>query len=110
MSTTTTTTTTVVQPSVNEIDQDQGVQPDIQYHPDYSKYVARTARRLAENPNLPSAPLPIGFPDKVAGPIVWKGEDWKNEKQWVYKLSDAELQEIDNAVQHFKGGNQYLLP
>lgn len=98
---TTATPTETVQLTTNEIG--QGVQPDIQYHPEYSKYLARTARRLAETPDLPKAPLPAGFPDKVEGPIVWKGEDWTNENQWVYRLSDAELQEIDNAIQHFKG-------
>ncbi|KAF5330692.1 hypothetical protein D9619_006049 [Psilocybe cf. subviscida] len=101
MSITATTTTETAEPNTNEIA--NGVQPDIQYHPDYSKYVARTARRLAEHPNLPNLPLPSGFPDKVEGPIVWKGEDWTSEEQWVYKLSDAELQEIDEAVHHFKG-------
>lgn len=96
-----TTMTEVAQPLSNKISND--VQPDIHYHPDYSKYVERTTRRLTENPDLPNEPLPTGFPDQVEGPIVWRGDEWTNEEQWVYKLSDAELQEIDNAVQYFKG-------
>ncbi|KAF9484930.1 Clavaminate synthase-like protein [Pholiota conissans] len=78
-------------------------QPDIGYHPDYQNYLKRTARRLAENPDLPNTPLPPGFPKRVEGPIVWEGKDWDSEDQWVYRLSDAELKEIDDALEHFKG-------
>lgn len=78
-------------------------QPDIQYHPDELKWKARTARRLTEDPTLPSAPLPQGFPAKVESPLVWEGKDWKSEKEWVYDLSEAELKEIDDAVHHFHG-------
>lgn len=78
-------------------------QPDIEYHPDEAKFRARTARLLAENPNLPQTPLRAGFPLKVEGPIVWEGKDWTSEDQWVYKLSAVELQEINEALAHFKG-------
>lgn len=77
-------------------------QPDIQYHPDLVKYKERTARRLAQNPDLLKATLPPGFPAKVEGPIVWEGKDWTSEDQWVYKLSNDELQEIDDALKHFE--------
>lgn len=62
----------------------------------------RRSRRLAENLKLPSVPLPDGFPKEVSGPIVWEGKDWKNEEQWVYRLNEAELKEIDDALDHFK--------
>jgi hypothetical protein len=77
-------------------------QPDIEYHPDEAKYRARTTRRLTDNPDLANVPLPDGFPQKVEGPIVWEGKDWTGEEQWVYDLSDAELEEISNALTHFK--------
>lgn len=77
-------------------------QPDISYHPDEAKYRARTAQRLSQDPTLPQAALPDGFPSKVEGPIVWEGKDWNNEDQWVYKLSPADLQEIDDALAHFR--------
>jgi hypothetical protein len=80
-------------------------QPDIQYHPSYEKFLQRRARRLAENPDLPNVSLPKGFPKQVEGPIVWEGEDWESEDQWVYQLSVAELKEIDDALEHFKGLN-----
>ncbi|KAK0474936.1 hypothetical protein IW261DRAFT_535872 [Armillaria novae-zelandiae] len=83
-------------------------QPDILYHPDEAKYLARTARRLAEDPSLPDVPLPDGFPPRVEGPIVWDGGDWASEDQWVYRLGGAELKEIDAALEHFKGTGKAL--
>ncbi|KAF7294661.1 Clavaminate synthase-like protein [Mycena indigotica] len=76
-------------------------QPDISYHPDAKKFRARTARRLAEDPSLPQQPLPANFPDRVDGPIVWEGKDWTDESQWVYNLSQTQLNEIDGALAHF---------
>ena len=79
------------------------VQPDIAYHPDEAKWKARTARRLAEDPSLPSTPLPAGFPTHLESPLVWKGSDWKNEKEWVYEMSPHHLKELDDALRHFQG-------
>ncbi|RDB24020.1 hypothetical protein Hypma_008647 [Hypsizygus marmoreus] len=81
-------------------------QPDIEYQPDEVKYLARVARNLAEDPNRVNVPLPEGFPKQVDGPIVWEGKDWTSEDQWVYKLSEAELAEIHEALVHFKGLNK----
>jgi hypothetical protein len=78
-------------------------QPDIQYHPDEAKWKTRTARRLAEDPTLPTQPLPEGFPEKLVSPLVWEGKDWQDESQWVYNLSQEQLDEIDHALHHFKG-------
>ena len=78
-------------------------QPDISYTPDRERWSTRIAQRLAEDPTLPSIPLPEGFPQKLESPLVWEGKDWENESQWVYNLSPAELKEIDEAVRHFHG-------
>ena len=83
-------------------------QPDIAYHPDEAKWKARTARRLAEDPSLPLTPLPEGFPQVLESPLVWEGKDWKDESQWTYNLSEAELKEIDAALKHFRGTNPKL--
>ncbi|KAF7305190.1 Clavaminate synthase-like protein [Mycena kentingensis (nom. inval.)] len=83
-------------------------QPDISYHPDLEKFKARTARRLAEDPTLPQQALPPGFPAKTEGPIVWDGKDWTDESQWVYNLSQTQLDEIDQAVAHFNSLNKPL--
>ncbi|KAK6497244.1 hypothetical protein TWF506_004718 [Arthrobotrys conoides] len=82
-----------------------GEQPDIEYHPDPAKYHARTELRLKNDPELPKTPLPAGFPDKVEGPIVWEGKDWTDERQWVYQLNEAELEEIDDAIKYFQNLN-----
>ena len=78
------------------------VQPDIDYHPDIEKYRQRTVLRLKADPTLPNTPLPAGFPPEVEHPSVWEGKDWTNEEQWVYKLSEEELEEIDDALKHFE--------
>ncbi|KZP33619.1 Clavaminate synthase-like protein [Athelia psychrophila] len=78
-------------------------QPDIAYQPDRAKWEARTARRLAANPSLPSTPLPAGFPKKLESPLVWEGSDWKDEKDWVHALTPSELDEIAGALKHFRG-------
>ncbi len=78
-------------------------QPDISYHPDLEKYRLRTARRFQLDPHLAHVPLPKNFPPQVEGPNVWEGNDWTNEEQWVYQLSETQLKEIDEALEHFKG-------
>ncbi|KAK2462467.1 hypothetical protein APHAL10511_005437 [Amanita phalloides] len=76
-------------------------QPDIEYRFDEDKYKARTARRLAEDPELLNSPLPEGFPQQVESSLVWEGKDFKDEKEWVYELNAEQLKEIDDAVKHF---------
>ncbi|KAJ3797746.1 hypothetical protein GGU11DRAFT_756479 [Lentinula aff. detonsa] len=83
-------------------------QPDICYHPDEAKYKQRTARRLAENPSLLKSRLPSGFPSKVEGPIVWEGKDWTSQDQWVFHLTPAQLQEIDDGLAYFKDGKSRI--
>ncbi|KAI1490998.1 TfdA family taurine catabolism dioxygenase TauD [Biscogniauxia mediterranea] len=76
-------------------------QPDISYAPDYDKWQARVARRLAAG-NLPKS-LPEGFPSKLSGDLVWEGQSIADEYDWTYVLSEDQLAEIDRAVEHFKG-------
>ncbi|KAF9533569.1 hypothetical protein CPB83DRAFT_757892 [Crepidotus variabilis] len=82
--------------------------PNLEYHPDYTNYILRRDQRLAEDPTLPQTALPLGYPKKVGGPIVWEGSDWKNEAQWVYQLSEEELKEIDDGLHYFKRRNLSL--
>lgn len=76
------------------------VQPDIQYHPDYEKYQARTLRRK-QSEDLQTT-LPDGFPPQLDSPLVWEGKDIEKRDDWIYHLSDAQLDEIDAALAHFK--------
>lgn len=76
-------------------------QPDIQYHPEYEKYKERTRRRK-ETETLQTT-LPAGFPQKLVSPLVWEGKDVEKRDDWVYQLSDNQLDEIDAALKSFKG-------
>ena len=77
-------------------------QTDIEYHPDRAKWQARTARRLGDDASLLTTVLPEGFPKELDSPLVWEGKAWKDDRQWVYELSAAELKEVDDAVKHFR--------
>lgn len=76
-------------------------QPDIQYHPDFDKYKERTHRRK-ETETLQDS-VPVGFPQKLTSPLVWEGKDIEKRDDWIYHLSDAQLDEIDKGLQSFKG-------
>ena len=66
----------------------RSVQPDIQNHPDYEKYQARTLRRK-QNEVL-QATLPDGFPPQFDSPLVWEG----NGMIWY----EGELTGVDLAI------------
>lgn len=78
-------------------------QPDIQYHPDYVKYAARSQRRKASE-DLQQT-LPPGFPNQLSSPLVWEGKDVEQRDDWIYRLNDAERQEIDVALKSFQALN-----
>ena len=77
------------------------VQPDIQYHPDYTKYIDRARRRKASE-SLQQH-VPKGFPEQLSSPLVWNGKDVEQRDDWIYQLNQDQLAEIDAALQHFKG-------
>lgn len=76
-------------------------QPDIEYHPDFAKYQARTQRRK-ETESLQTT-LPEGFPRALDSPLVWDGKDVEQRTDWIYQLSEVQLDEIDSALKSFKG-------
>lgn len=76
------------------------IQPDIEYHPDFSKYQERTRLRLQAG-NLPTS-VPTGFPTKLVSPLVWEGKDIEKRGDWAYQLNDNQLDEIETALHHFK--------
>lgn len=79
----------------------QSTQPDIQYYPDYDKYKNRTLRRK-ETEALQTT-VPDGFPQELISPLVWEGKDIEKRGDWIYQLSDAQLDEIDATLKSFKG-------
>jgi hypothetical protein len=76
-------------------------QPDIEYTPNYEKYLARTKRRT-QTEDLPKT-LPPGFPERVKGKLAWDGRDIAETYNWALELTPAEIAEIEHALQHFKG-------
>jgi hypothetical protein len=76
-------------------------QPDIGYAPNYEKYLARTEKRLA-NEHL-RKDLPPGFPESLNSSLVWEGKDVAEKSDWLYELSPDDRQEIEDALQYFKG-------
>ncbi|KAL5357986.1 hypothetical protein BJX96DRAFT_182540 [Aspergillus floccosus] len=86
--------------STTAVETQAGVQPDIQYHPDYEKYKARTQRRKATEELIQT--LPPGFPTQLSSPLVWEGKDMESRDDWIYKLSEEQLNEIDTALKHFQ--------
>ncbi|KAF6527320.1 hypothetical protein HZS61_010364 [Fusarium oxysporum f. sp. conglutinans] len=44
-----------------------------------------------------------GFPKQLNGDLVWEGDSVGQTYDWTYKLSEDQLGEIDQALQHFKG-------
>ena len=95
--------------TINVIPTSAEAQPDIAYHPDEAKWRARTARRLTEDPTLPTQPLPEGFPQRVDNPIVWEGKDFIDEDQWIVNLTENQLHEIDGALRHFQSKRSLVI-
>ncbi|KAH8890828.1 Clavaminate synthase-like protein [Thozetella sp. PMI_491] len=50
-----------------------------------------------------AATLPAGFPAKLDAKLAWSGSDFKDESDYVVRLVDSDIAEIDVAVAHFKG-------
>lgn len=82
------------------------VQPDIDYEPDFEKYQRRTKLRLENQDEGTKNALPAGFPHKLVSDLVWDGKDFpapgSGTEPWVHNLSAGELEEIDQALAHFK--------
>ena len=77
------------------------VQPKIQYHPNLEQYQART--RLRKETESLQTSLPTGFPQKLISPLVWEGKEIEKQSDWIYQLTNAQLDEIDAALKSFKG-------
>jgi hypothetical protein len=74
---------------------------DIEYEPNYEKYIARSASRQAAG-GL-STTVPDGWPTLLKSPLAWDGSQFSDERSYVYYLSDSDKTEILSALRHFKG-------
>lgn len=43
------------------------------------------------------------WPQQLASPMAWTGQDFKDPSTYTYHLSHDEVLEIDNALKHFQG-------
>jgi len=73
---------------------------DIEYEIDVQKYLARSKARMAAG-GLPTE-VPAGWPQKLEGPLVWSSNDFPNEDEYVYKLTDDDKTELLYALHSFK--------
>ncbi|KAK7420850.1 hypothetical protein QQZ08_010251 [Neonectria magnoliae] len=78
-------------------------QPDIAYTPNHDAYIARVKRRQ-ETEKLDKT-LPAGYPEKLVSDLVWDGRDLAKSYDWNYHLTEADLEELDEALRGFKALN-----
>jgi hypothetical protein len=75
-------------------------QPDIAYHPNFDRYQVRSQHRQ-KTEKLPTT-LPSGFPQQLSSPLVWEGKEVENSNDWIVELTEAQLDEIDQALDRFR--------
>ncbi|RSL41176.1 hypothetical protein CEP53_012918 [Fusarium sp. AF-6] len=81
-------------------------QPDIGYTPNLDKYLARVKRRQ-ETEKFETS-LPEGFPKELTSDLVWDGKDLSAKYDWNYHLTEADIEEIDEAIKNFRSLNLSL--
>ncbi|KAI5293486.1 hypothetical protein KEM56_006027, partial [Ascosphaera pollenicola] len=77
------------------------VRPEIDWIPSYKVFKERVQRLAALNLNRPTT-LPAGWPAKITSERVWSGSDFKSEDDYVVKLSQEDILEIESALGFFK--------
>ncbi|KAK3486066.1 uncharacterized protein B0T23DRAFT_245056 [Neurospora hispaniola] len=77
------------------------IRPDIDWIPSYKVFKKRVQRLAAQNLNRPTT-LPAGWPAKITSERVWSGSDFKSEDDYVVKLSQEDILEIESALEFFK--------
>jgi hypothetical protein len=75
--------------------------PDIQWMPSHKTFQARVAALDALHLERPKR-VPEEFPSKVIEPWVWSGEDFEGEDEYVIQLGEDDVNEIEDALAHFK--------
>jgi hypothetical protein len=75
-------------------------QPDIGYTPDHDKYLARVQKNLQSS--VLTKTLPPGFPAELKSDLVWDNTDIAERYNWTYELTESDLAEIKEALNHFK--------
>ena len=74
---------------------------NIDWVPDSALFEKRAAD-LSSGSDKRSTELPKGWPIQLSGPLVWSGSELE-EDEYTYKLSETEVQEIEQALSPAKG-------
>jgi hypothetical protein len=61
--------------------------------------LAPCATRVVDAP----AGIPEGWPKTLNVPMAWSGSQFKHESEYILTLSESEVQEVEKALQSFKG-------
>ncbi|KAF1986479.1 Clavaminate synthase-like protein [Aulographum hederae CBS 113979] len=75
--------------------------PNIQWDPSYATYRARVnmlAKLDLPRPNQ----VPQGFPEMVSAPWAWDGSEYDDGDNYVLKLTEDDIEEIERALRYFK--------
>jgi hypothetical protein len=63
-----------------------------------------SALKPGNNPNNHEVPaLPAQFPPSLKGQLAWSGADFVSESSFIHEVTQADRDEIDAALVHFKG-------
>ncbi|KAI0602175.1 hypothetical protein F4775DRAFT_227399 [Biscogniauxia sp. FL1348] len=73
---------------------------DIGYDVDEEAFLRRCEASRASG-GLPTS-VPDGWPTRLEGPLVWSKNDFQNESEYVYNLTDADKAELETALKRFK--------
>ena len=76
--------------------------PNIEWDPSLETYLERLKRLASLHEVLPRV-VPREFPAAIQSPRVWRGSDFDDESEYIYDLSNSDIEEINSAVRAFIG-------
>ena len=74
--------------------------PNIEWLPSYETYMDRVERLGARHVSKLSN-LPGGYPNTIQGPRNWTGSEFKDKSKYIITLSEKDVREVEQALQHF---------
>lgn len=78
----------------------QGTSADIEWMPNYEKYMKRTQAR-SELAGLATR-VPKDWPQFLDSPLAWTSDSFPKQEEIVFSLTENQKEEIYSAVRHFK--------
>ncbi|KAK7402615.1 hypothetical protein QQX98_011627 [Neonectria punicea] len=79
---------------------DKGASADIDWMPNYEKYVKRTEARSGL-PNVQKA-VPSDWPEALDSPLAWTSDTFDNKEDMIFTLNEQQKKEVYDAVTKFK--------